>query len=344
MEAGVGALKRVQANLKRYRATVLKAAVEGRLVPTEAQLARREGRSYEPASELLVAQPLLAVSKKAQAGVPVPQQRLDAEHKNTNPLKPDLADVPFIPSGWELASMDQLTTRITSGSRDWSQYYNRGNGVFVMAQNVRPGKLDLAFRQAVDPPPGDSSCERSRIKLGDLLVTIVGANTGNVCRVPEDFPRHYVCQSVALMRPVFPEISRYLEIYFNSQGGGQRQYKRYIYGAGRPHLSFEQLKTTAVLVPPLAEQTRIVAEVERRLSVIDELEMQVEANLKRAERLRQAILKRAFEGKLVPQDPSDEPASMLLERIRTVGAPLVGAQRRPRRPGRAGTRPAPTSR
>jgi len=245
--------------------------------------------------------------------------------------------------------MDQLTTRITSGSRDWSQYYNRGNGVFVMAQNVRPGKLDLAFRQAVDPPEGDSSCERSQIKAGDLLVTIVGANTGNVCRVPEELPRHYVCQSVALMRPVFPELSRFLEVYFNSEGGGQRQYKRYIYGAGRPHLSFEQLKTTAVLVPPLAEQTRIVAEVERRLSVIDELEMQVEADLKRAERLRQAILKRAFEGKLVPQDPTDEPASMLLERIRgeRVGVPLVGTRKfRDHNPGtaRAGTRPAPTAR
>jgi type I restriction enzyme S subunit len=77
-----------------------------------------------------------------------------------------------------------------------------------------------------------------------------------------------------------------------------------------------KIKTLVLPLPPFAEQTRIVAEVERRLSVIDELEMQVEANLKRAERLRQAILKRAFEGKLVSQDPNDEPASALLERIR----------------------------
>ncbi len=73
---------------------------------------------------------------------------------------------------------------------------------------------------------------------------------------------------------------------------------------------------TAVLLPSSAEQPRIVSEVERRLSVIDELEMQVEANLTRAGRLRQAILKRAFEGKLVPQDADEEPASVLLERIR----------------------------
>jgi type I restriction enzyme S subunit len=71
-----------------------------------------------------------------------------------------------------------------------------------------------------------------------------------------------------------------------------------------------------VPLPPLAEQRRIVAEVERHLSVIQASENIVEANLKRAERLRQAILQQAFQGKLVPQDPNDEPASVLLERIR----------------------------
>ena len=76
------------------------------------------------------------------------------------------------------------------------------------------------------------------------------------------------------------------------------------------------LSQLAVPLPPLTEQRRIVAEVERRLSVAQQAEATVEASLARAERLRQSILRQAFSGRLVPQDPDDEPASALLERIR----------------------------
>jgi type I restriction enzyme S subunit len=213
--------------------------------------------------------------------------------------------------------MDQLTSHITSGSRDWTKFYGEGSGTFLMAQNVRMGRLDLSFRQPVNPPANDRDRVRSQVEPDDLLVTIVGASTGFICKVPRELPEHYVCQSVALMRPVDRELADFVTLYMTSDENGQRQYARYIYGAGRPHLSFEQLKMTAVLVPPLAEQHHIVAEVERRLSLVDGLDAALATGLKRAERLRQAILKRAFAGRLVPQDPADEPASALLERLRS---------------------------
>jgi type I restriction enzyme S subunit len=94
-----------------------------------------------------------------------------------------------------------------------------------------------------------------------------------------------------------------------------------------------QLGDFVLPLPPLAEQPRIASEVERRLSTADEVEATIEAALTRADRLRQSILMRAFEGKLVPQDPNDEPASMLLGRIRRERTAAESSER-PRRPRR----------
>ena len=303
LEAGVAALTRARANLKRYRASVLKAAVEGALTAEW----RTQHPQVEPASKLL--ERILTerrrqweadqLAKFAAAGKQPPN---NWQAKYAEPQPPDLIDVPELPDGWTIASVDQLTITITSGSRDWTQYYGEGTGTFIMAQNVRPGRLDLSFRQAVNPPGDDRDSVRSQVVNGDLLVTIVGANTGDVCRVDGDYPEHYVCQSVALMRLVNPALSQFVEAYFVSHENGQRQFRRYIYGQGRPHLGFDQLRVTPVLLPPLAEQAEIVATVSEKLSQIEAAEVSIEHSLRRAARLRQSILKQAFEGKLVPQE------------------------------------------
>jgi type I restriction enzyme, S subunit len=87
--------------------------------------------------------------------------------------------------------------------------------------------------------------------------------------------------------------------------------------AGQNTVSQGTIQSIMVPIPPLPEQHAIVAEIESRLSVCDKIEEGIEHSLRQAESLRQSILKKAFEGKLVPQDPNDEPANILLERIRS---------------------------
>jgi type I restriction enzyme, S subunit len=322
LEAGVAALKRVQANLKRYRAAVLKAAVEGRMVPTEAELARREGRSYEPASELL--KRILAerrarwetaqLAKTQGTGRPPRDERWNTKY--SEPAAPDHANLPPISEGWVWAKLDQLLVYLRNGI---SRKPDLEVGVPILRISaVRPRHVDMGDVRYLG---GDLKDYADYVlQVGDLLFTRYNGNPAltGVCAVVRTVERSTVHPDKLIRAKVLGELClpTFLEAVLNAGAAHEFIASRVRTTAGQAGISGGDIRSTPVPLAPITEQRRIVAEVERRLSVIDELEMQVEANLRRAERLRQAILKRAFEGKLVPQDPSDEPASMLLERIR----------------------------
>ena len=193
-----------------------------------------------------------------------------------------------------------------------------------MAQNVRPLHFDQSYRLCVAPPEADRDRERSQVQAGDILVTIVGANTGDVCRVPLPVEQHYLCQSVALMRPVLQEISPFLELFLNFPRHGQAQYRDWIYGEGQPHLSFDHLRATAVLLPPLSEQEEIIRRVQSLFELADIIESRLAEGTRMTERLTQAILAKAFRGGLVPteaelarsENRAYEPAAELLARVK----------------------------
>ncbi len=304
-------LARVPQILKRFRQAVLTAACDGRLTAEWRE-------KFGAGKDLLTEVESLTNRRKIDW-----EQFVMTRYKPPDEFDPASDLEP--PDGWAAVSMDSLTSLITSGSRAWSKYYGSGTGTFIMAQNVRPYKLDLSTRQQVDPPENNRDRVRSQVRKGDLLVTIVGANTGHVCPIDEDLPEHYVCQSVAIMRPVEPRHAPYLNLYLNSESHGRGEYKRYTYGEGRPHLGFDQIRVTKILLPTLCEQREIVRRVDALFKLADAIERRVVVATARADKLTQAILAKAFHGELVPTEAElarqegreYETAAELLARIQT---------------------------
>ncbi|MDI7268434.1 MAG: restriction endonuclease subunit S [Myxococcota bacterium] len=287
LDASVAALRRVQEKLKTYRASVLKAACEGRLVPTEAELARQEGRGYETAGEIL-----------ARLGVPA-----------------QLRDVPYLPNlpeGWVAARVGDLGDVVTGSTPPTGNPAHYGGDIPF----VTPTDLDAGYQVRLGrsglTASGEARCRP--VPPRSVLVTCIGATIGKtgLGRV-----RLATNQQVNAIVPAESAgVAAEWVFWVVCSRHGQEWIRANASATTLPILKKSRFEQLPVPLPPLAEQHRIVGEVERRFSVVEKLETVVETGLERAERLRQAILKRAFEGKLVPQDPNDEPASVLLERIR----------------------------
>lgn len=300
LDEAVANLKRVKANLKRYKAAVLKAAVEGKL--TEEW--RKQHPDVEPADKLL--ERILAERRKA-AG----------KGKYKEPVGPDTSGLPELPVGWVWAKFDQITERVTKGSSpNWQGFEYCEQGIpFVRSQNVGWGITD--FSEVAYLPQAFNQVEKKSVLYeGDVLLNIVGASIGRAAIAPKFVEGGNVNQAVAVIRlQVGGASNQYALLYLLSSQAQKRIHSEKV-DVARANFSLEDIKEMLFPLPPLAEQHQIGAEVERRLSIVAGAEAQVNANLRRADRLRQSIFKQAFSGQLVPQDKNDEPASVLLERIR----------------------------
>ena len=293
LDAGVAALRRVQANLKRYRAAVLKAACEGRLVPTEAELAKTAKRkSTFESGEALLARILTERRKNWQGR---------GQHKE--PASPDTANLPTVPEGWTWASAEQICSVVASGATPSpDQLFQReGEVPFIKVYNLTfGGSLDFSLKPTfINRMIHDGRLGRSRVFPGDVLTNIVGPPLGKVSLVPDLFPEWNINQAIVVFRPTGAISSRLLAFWLRSESVLARLDRTAKATAGQFNIQVTTCRKLALPLPPLAEQTRIVAEVERRLSVIEGLESVVSANLQRATRLRQSILQKAFTGALI---------------------------------------------
>ena len=312
LDAAVTALKRAQANLKRYRASVLKAACEGRLVPTEAALAQAEGRSYESAAALL--ERILAERRR----------KWEAENpkkKYQEPVAPDTSALPELPEGWCWATTEQLSSFEKYalaigpfGSNLLVADYCESGIPLVFVRNIRSGDFDTQDSKFVT---SDKAKELNAhgVDGGDILITKMGDPPGDACLYPFTRPSAIITADCIKWRLSHVFENRTFFVHTIHSENVHNQILQATRGVAQKKISLARFKDIGIPVPPLAEQQRIVVELERRLSLIDQLEKTIKTDLARANRLRQSILKRAFAGKLVPQHPNDEPASVLLERI-----------------------------
>lgn len=325
LDAAVVALERVRANLKRYRASVLRSAVEGRLVPTEAELARKEGRDYEPASVLL--DRILAerrrrweeaeLARMKAAGKRPKDARWKSKYKE--PVAPDTSALPQLPEGWCWATIDQLAGDFPNsltdgpfGSNLKTAHYREQGPRVVRLQNIGDGEFVDA--EAHISEDHFQRLEKHAVFAGDIVISSLGEILPKACMIPDWLGRAIVKADCIRFAPDL-NLARadYLVHALNSEPIRKRTR---IHGMGRPRIGLTVLRGLPLPLPPISEQARISAEISRALSFAANAHDTIEHQLERIWRLRQAILKWAFKGKLVDQDPNDEPASVLLERIR----------------------------
>jgi type I restriction enzyme, S subunit len=320
LDAGVAALERAKANLKRYRASVLKAAVDGSLTAEW----RAKHPKVEPASKLL--ERILVerrrkweVDQLAKFKATGKEPPKNWRAKYVEPSPPDTTDLPKLPGDWCWTKLDAVADVVGGITKDQKRPKLPGmrEVPYLRVANVQRGFLDLSEMKEITATEEDIAA--LSLEPDDMLFT-EGGDRDKLGRgwvwsgeLPECIHQNHIFRARLFLKELQPRL-----ISHHANSFGQAWFVK----AGKQTTNLASinlgiLRRFPIPVPSAEEQREIISQVDERLSEIEAAEVAIGHSLLRASRLRQSILKEAFEGKLVPQDPKDEPASVLLERIKT---------------------------
>jgi type I restriction enzyme S subunit len=265
----------------------------GRLPSTEAELAKTGTRKAKfETGEALLARILTER-----------RQNWQGRGKYKEPAAPDTANLPSLPEGWTWARLEQLGLTFGGLTKNPKRAKLPKQLPYLRVANVYANELRLDEIEHIGVD--DSELEKLLVRAGDLLIVEGNGSKAQIGRLAiwdGSIDRCVHQNHIIKVRPIEPRIRKWILHWLQSPNG--RHFVELVASStsGLYTLSANKVGDLPIALPPLAEQTRIVAEVERRLSVVEELETMVSANLQRATRLRQSILQKAFTGALINQE------------------------------------------
>ncbi len=322
LDSGIADLKKAQAQLKIYRQAVLVKAVTGGFTVNF-----RKENSELPDSETIYNKIQIKIDEAyeiACAKAKEEGRRKPRSQRSNKKAKNVISVLPELPKKWKYYRLEDLTYLVTDGTHYTPKYKEEGVK-FLSVKNVRPFLIRDDKMKFISKEEHEKIITRCKPENGDILYTKVGATYGYACKVDLDY-EFSIYVSLCLIKPVKEYLkTEFLELLMNSELVFKQARQR-VSGSGVPDLHLVEIRDFKIPLPSVEEQDQIISQMKSRLSVCDKVEESIAVSLKKAEALRQSILKKAFEGKLLTpaeveqckQAPDYEPASVLLEKIKNV--------------------------